>query len=98
MFFGMLLPPVTAVVDNRQGGDAAVCEDGQRGDQWRVWVDVGDVGIRPHSQFLQSLLHESWHGHLTHLRHTHTHTKSQPCYLSTRGQCCAYTVFTGTGY
>lgn len=64
-----LLQTVTAVVDDGQGGDAAVREDGQRGDDWRVGVDVGDVGVRPHTQLLQSLLHEGWHGHLTHLSH-----------------------------
>lgn len=93
----MLLLTVTAVVDDWQGGDAAVCEDGQRGDQWRVRVDVGDVGICPHSQLLQSLLHEGRHGHLAHLRHTHTHTVSALLSVH-RGQCCAYTVFTETGY
>ena len=76
----MLSPSVTVVVDDGQGGDAAVCEDGQRGDERRVRVDVGDVGIRPHGELLQSLLHEGRHGHLTHLTHTqthaHTHTRT----------------------
>ena len=65
---------VTVVIDDGQGRDAAVSEDGQRSDERRVWVDVGDVGVRPHTELLQSLLHEGWHGHFTHLSHTHTHT------------------------
>lgn len=65
--FILLLQTVTAVVDDGQGGDAPVREDGQRSDERRVGVDVGNVGICPHSQLLQSLLHEGRHGHLTHL-------------------------------
>lgn len=64
---------VTAVVDDGQGGDSTMCEDGQSGDERSVRVDVGDVGVRPHTELLQSLLHEGRHGHLTHLTHTHVH-------------------------
>lgn len=78
---GVLL---TAVVDNRQGGDSAVREDRQRSDERRVGVDVGDVGVRPDGELLQRLLHEGRHGHLTHLTHTHTHRVSVLQVNSTR--------------
>lgn len=63
---------VTIMVDDGQGGDSTVCEDRQRGDERSVRVDVGDVGVRPHTELLQRLFHEGWHWHLTHLTDTHT--------------------------
>lgn len=68
---------ITVVVDNREGGDAAVSEDGQRGDERRVRVDVGNVGVCPDAELLQRLFHEGRHGHLTHLTHEHGHTNTQ---------------------
>lgn len=67
-----LVAVVTTVVNDRQSGNSSVCEDRQRSDERCVWMDVGDVGIRPHTKLLQGLLHEGRHGHLTQLTHTHT--------------------------
>lgn len=64
---------VTMVVDDGQSRDSAMCEDRQSSDEWSVGVNVGDVGVCPHTKLLQSLLHEGRHGHFTHLTHTHTH-------------------------
>ncbi len=83
----MSLPTVTIVVNNGQGRHSTVCEDRQRSDERRVGVDVGDIGVRPHRQFLKSLLHEGRHGHLTHLRHTDTHTHTHT-HTQTDGLFC----------
>lgn len=68
---------LTGLVHHRQGRHASLHKDVECFDDGSVGVDVSDVMVRTDAQLSQSLLHEGWLWHFTHLEDTRTFTHTK---------------------